>query len=356
MRVLPEHRLLRSRRVRHPGGGAGVLRQAREGPDAGRGHGARRHHQEPRPHRGKGSPFDPNIDKQQATDRLNYIKNQMIKLNFVKSEEAEAKMAYPAKVITPAEPGPTRSRPGQHGQARGPDRAPRPRRGGQTDRPEDRRAALRGRRRRRQQELRQDRQRRLKIVTTIDPKLQQAAVQEAPAATPSRGSTSIRATCRPPSCGRAGHRRSRPTTAATAATAATSPALQRPGAQQRRGQLLRRPSAGLDVQGLHARDRSHGRRTRSTRTGTATPAAVPGQWSCEEPGQERRRGQRLLAEVQVGRRQVVHLGRGHRHVAQRAVLRARREGRPGQGDRHRPRGRHHRHVGQRRQQVARRST
>ncbi|WP_327007246.1 penicillin-binding protein [Dactylosporangium sp. NBC_01737] len=52
---------------------------------------------------GKGSPFDPNVDKQQATDRFNYIKSQMISLKFVKAEEAEAKMAYPAKVITPAE-------------------------------------------------------------------------------------------------------------------------------------------------------------------------------------------------------------------------------------------------------------
>ena len=37
------------------------------------------------------------------TDRFNYIKGQMLELKFVKPEEAETKMAYPAKVITPAE-------------------------------------------------------------------------------------------------------------------------------------------------------------------------------------------------------------------------------------------------------------
>jgi membrane peptidoglycan carboxypeptidase len=52
---------------------------------------------------GKGSPFDPNIDKQQATDRFNYIKEQMLKLNFCSAADAPTKMAYPAKVITPAE-------------------------------------------------------------------------------------------------------------------------------------------------------------------------------------------------------------------------------------------------------------
>ncbi|WP_426508964.1 transglycosylase domain-containing protein [Dactylosporangium sp. McL0621] len=52
---------------------------------------------------GKGSPFDPNIDKAQAQDRFNYIKGQMVKLNFVKAEEAEAKMKFPENVITPAD-------------------------------------------------------------------------------------------------------------------------------------------------------------------------------------------------------------------------------------------------------------
>ena len=52
---------------------------------------------------GKGSPFDPTIDKQQATDRFDYIKGQMLKLNFVSAAEAPAKFAYPTTVITPAQ-------------------------------------------------------------------------------------------------------------------------------------------------------------------------------------------------------------------------------------------------------------
>ncbi|UWZ36760.1 penicillin-binding protein [Dactylosporangium roseum] len=52
----------------------------------------------------KGSPFDPNIDKQQALERFNYIKGQMVKLNFVPAAEADSKMAYPeGKVLTPAQ-------------------------------------------------------------------------------------------------------------------------------------------------------------------------------------------------------------------------------------------------------------
>ncbi|GAA2587280.1 transglycosylase domain-containing protein [Dactylosporangium fulvum] len=57
------------------------------------------------PEGGKGgSPFDPNIDKQQALNRFNYIKGQMVKLNFVPAAEADTKMAYPeGKVLTPAQ-------------------------------------------------------------------------------------------------------------------------------------------------------------------------------------------------------------------------------------------------------------
>ncbi|GAA2387996.1 hypothetical protein GCM10010170_099160 [Dactylosporangium salmoneum] len=52
---------------------------------------------------GKGSPFDPNIDKKQATGRFDYIKDQMLKLNFCSEADAPVKMKYPDKVITPAE-------------------------------------------------------------------------------------------------------------------------------------------------------------------------------------------------------------------------------------------------------------
>jgi membrane peptidoglycan carboxypeptidase len=49
---------------------------------------------------GKGSPFDPNVDKQQAHDRFDYIKGQMLKLNFCSEADAPTKMKYPDKVIT----------------------------------------------------------------------------------------------------------------------------------------------------------------------------------------------------------------------------------------------------------------
>ncbi|MEV6931624.1 transglycosylase domain-containing protein, partial [Dactylosporangium sp. NPDC051485] len=52
--------------------------------------------------KGKGSPFDPNIDKKQATDRFDYIKGQMLKLNFCSAADAPTKMKYPDTVITPA--------------------------------------------------------------------------------------------------------------------------------------------------------------------------------------------------------------------------------------------------------------
>ncbi|HTJ34784.1 MAG TPA: transglycosylase domain-containing protein [Dactylosporangium sp.] len=52
---------------------------------------------------GKGSPFDPNIDKKQAQDRFDYIKGQMLKLKFCSEADAPTKMKYPEKVITPAE-------------------------------------------------------------------------------------------------------------------------------------------------------------------------------------------------------------------------------------------------------------
>ncbi|WP_433212419.1 transglycosylase domain-containing protein [Dactylosporangium sp. CS-047395] len=52
---------------------------------------------------GKGSPFDPNIDKAQALDRFNYIKGQMIKLNFVPEAEAADRMKFPDNVVTPAD-------------------------------------------------------------------------------------------------------------------------------------------------------------------------------------------------------------------------------------------------------------
>jgi membrane peptidoglycan carboxypeptidase len=53
--------------------------------------------------KGKGSPFDPNVDKQQALDRFEYIKGQMLKLGFCSEADAPTKMKYPEKVITPAE-------------------------------------------------------------------------------------------------------------------------------------------------------------------------------------------------------------------------------------------------------------
>ncbi|MEV8516220.1 transglycosylase domain-containing protein [Dactylosporangium sp. NPDC051484] len=52
---------------------------------------------------GKGSPFDPNINKEQAEGRFNYIKGQMLKLKFCSEADAPTKMKYPDKVITPAE-------------------------------------------------------------------------------------------------------------------------------------------------------------------------------------------------------------------------------------------------------------
>ncbi|MER7276872.1 transglycosylase domain-containing protein [Dactylosporangium sp. NPDC000244] len=52
---------------------------------------------------GKGSPFDPNIDKTQAQERFNYIKGQMIKLNFVPQAESDTRMKFPDNVITPAD-------------------------------------------------------------------------------------------------------------------------------------------------------------------------------------------------------------------------------------------------------------
>ncbi|GAA3240406.1 transglycosylase domain-containing protein [Dactylosporangium siamense] len=52
---------------------------------------------------GKGSPFDPTVDAKQARDRFDAIKRTVIKLNFVRSEDADQKLAYPAKVLTAAE-------------------------------------------------------------------------------------------------------------------------------------------------------------------------------------------------------------------------------------------------------------
>ncbi|WP_238009588.1 transglycosylase domain-containing protein [Dactylosporangium sp. AC04546] len=52
---------------------------------------------------GKGSPFDPTVDAKQAKERFDYIKGQMVKLNFVQAEEADKVMAYPQKVLTAAE-------------------------------------------------------------------------------------------------------------------------------------------------------------------------------------------------------------------------------------------------------------
>ncbi|WP_432833470.1 transglycosylase domain-containing protein [Dactylosporangium sp. CA-092794] len=52
---------------------------------------------------GKGSPFDPNIDKQQAQERFDYIKGQMLKLGFCSEAEAPQKMAYPTTILTPAQ-------------------------------------------------------------------------------------------------------------------------------------------------------------------------------------------------------------------------------------------------------------
>ncbi|MEV4510921.1 transglycosylase domain-containing protein [Dactylosporangium sp. NPDC049525] len=52
---------------------------------------------------GKGSPFDPTVDAQQAHARFDDIKRQLIELHFVAPGEAEQKTAYPAKVLTAAE-------------------------------------------------------------------------------------------------------------------------------------------------------------------------------------------------------------------------------------------------------------
>ncbi|WP_327001756.1 penicillin-binding protein [Dactylosporangium sp. NBC_01737] len=52
---------------------------------------------------GKGSPFDPTVDAQQAHARFDEIKRQMIAMHFVTPEDADQKTAYPAKVLTAAE-------------------------------------------------------------------------------------------------------------------------------------------------------------------------------------------------------------------------------------------------------------
>ncbi|WP_238013107.1 transglycosylase domain-containing protein [Dactylosporangium sp. AC04546] len=52
---------------------------------------------------GKGSPFDPTVDAKQAHERFDYIKGQMVKLNFVHAEEADKVLAYPEKVNTAAQ-------------------------------------------------------------------------------------------------------------------------------------------------------------------------------------------------------------------------------------------------------------
>ena len=96
----------------------------------------------------------------------------------------------------------------------------------------------------------------LKIVTTIDQKLQQAAVQEASRNPESRINKSAGQPAGRPRGGRAGHRRGQGLLRRRQRQRRRlRRLLQRPGAQQRRGQLLRRPPAGLDVEGLHARDR-----------------------------------------------------------------------------------------------------
>ncbi len=57
----------------------------------------------PEGNEGKGSPFDPTVDPQQAHARFEEIKRQVIKLHFVAPGEAEQKLAYPDKVLTAAE-------------------------------------------------------------------------------------------------------------------------------------------------------------------------------------------------------------------------------------------------------------
>ncbi|MEV0136260.1 transglycosylase domain-containing protein [Dactylosporangium sp. NPDC050688] len=52
---------------------------------------------------GKGSPFDPTVNPQRAHERFEEIKRQVTKLHFVAPAEADAKTAYPAKVLTAAE-------------------------------------------------------------------------------------------------------------------------------------------------------------------------------------------------------------------------------------------------------------
>ncbi|GGM29441.1 penicillin-binding protein [Dactylosporangium sucinum] len=52
---------------------------------------------------GKGSPFDPTVDAKQAHERFDYIKRQMIDLKFVSAADAETVLAYPQKVNTAAE-------------------------------------------------------------------------------------------------------------------------------------------------------------------------------------------------------------------------------------------------------------
>ncbi|WP_433205733.1 transglycosylase domain-containing protein [Dactylosporangium sp. CS-047395] len=51
---------------------------------------------------GKGSPYDPNIDKVSAEKRFNYVRDQMISLKFVPEAEAAERMKFPDNVITPA--------------------------------------------------------------------------------------------------------------------------------------------------------------------------------------------------------------------------------------------------------------
>jgi membrane peptidoglycan carboxypeptidase len=52
---------------------------------------------------GKGSPFDPTVDPQQAHARFEEIKGELVRLQLVAPGETDLKMAYPAKVLTAAE-------------------------------------------------------------------------------------------------------------------------------------------------------------------------------------------------------------------------------------------------------------
>ncbi|MGI5240654.1 transglycosylase domain-containing protein [Dactylosporangium sp. CA-139066] len=52
---------------------------------------------------GKGSPFDPSVDATRAHERFDYIKQQMVALDYLTPADAEQKAVYPTRVLTAAQ-------------------------------------------------------------------------------------------------------------------------------------------------------------------------------------------------------------------------------------------------------------